>query len=224
MEEPITVQYSSSLGFKGARIHIQYLEEGIKRVKKDKIKDVCIWQELDRARYTLNLDFLNGLEFLETFEWLVKLSKKSDIEGLYSLSKLRDFRWAPDNLFPIDFSRLTTIESINTRYHEGLKNLDKLTELKELYLQSVHTEDLRFLPKLDKLELLRIINGKFTSLEGLEQCSNLKKLDLRRCFNLVYAHSTLLKLRRLESVVLDSKKHDIVEDELKSRVPLVYFG
>ena len=223
--EKITIDYSDTSCFKGARILFSHLEEGLEYVKKHSIKDVCVWQGLENSRHIVNFDFLKELEFVETFQWQVKLSKKSDIKGIYFLSKLKDFRWSVDNYFNIDFSKLTTIESMNTRYYDGLTNLEKLANLKELYIQTVKTENLKFLPELDNLEILRVINGKFTSLEGLERCKNLKKLDLRRCFNLVHADATLQKLNQLESVTLDScKKNDIDVEALGSRVVHVWVG
>ena len=223
--EKITVDYSDTSDFKGARILFSHLEEGLKYVKQHSIKDVCVWQGLENSRHIINFDFLQDLEFIETFHWIVKLSKKSDINGLYSLSKLKNFRWVADNHFNLDFSRLITIESMNLKYHDGLINLEELINLRELYIGSVKTENLKFLPAVESLELLRITNGKFTSLEGLENCKNLKKLDLRRCFNLVYANSTLQKLDQLESVTLDScKKHDIDVEALRSQVVHVWIG
>ncbi|ANU48262.1 hypothetical protein ADH76_11510 [Enterocloster clostridioformis] len=222
--EKITIDYSGYTPFKGARILYSYLEEGLECVKSKKIKDVCIWQGLENSRHIVNFDFLRDMEFIETFHWIVKLSKKSNINGLYSLSNLKDFRWVADNEFSLDFSKLNTIESMNLKYHDGLLNFKELINLRELYIGSVKSNNLEFLPSFDNLELLRIINGKFISLEGLERCKNLKKLDLRRCFDLVYANSTLLKLKHLESVALDSKKHDINVEELKNRIPHVWLG
>lgn len=223
--EKIEINYSDSSTFKGARILFSHLEEGLECVKKKKIKEIWVWQGYENTRHTVNFDFLEKIKFIETFQWTVKLSKKSNINGLYSLSKLKEFNWAVDNDISIDFSRLTTIECMNTPYHDGLANLERLINLKKLYIQSVKTDNLKFLPALENLEHLRIINGKFTSLEGLENCKNLKQLDLRRCFNLVYANATLQKLYQLEYVVLDScKKNDVCVEELKSRVQHVWIG
>ena len=220
--EPITI---NDMHFKGARILYSHLEEGLEIVKKDKIKDVCIWRWMDETRYSVNFDFLKDLSFIETFHFLVKLSKKSDLDGLYSLSNLRELRWVVDNTFNLDFSRLTAIEILLIGYYDGIA-LDKLVNLKKLYISSVNkTDDLEFLPELENLELLRIISGKFTSLKGLECCKNLKILDLRRCFKLVHADAALKKLDHLESVVLDkSKNYDIDFDELRSRVSHVWAG
>jgi hypothetical protein len=219
--EPIVL---NNKDFKGARILYSNLKEGLELVKKDKIKSVWIWQGLDETRYTVTFDFLKDLLFIETLHFQVKLSKKSDLNGLYFLTNLRNFRWVVNNFFIFFFSRLKTIEIINTRYYNGIA-LENLTNLKRLYLNSVNTDNLKFLPDLVNLELLRIINGKFTSLEGLERCENLKRLDLRGCFRLVDANSTLQKLNHLESVALDtSNKYDIDIDELKSRVSHVGFS
>jgi len=223
--EKITIDYNITSHIKGVRILFSHLEEGLEYVKKQKIKNVYVRCGLENTRYTVDFDFLKGLEFIETFHFTVKLSKKSNIQGLYSLSNLKNFRWVVDNNFNLDFSKLITIESMNLGYHDGLMNLENLTNLRKLYIDSVKTENLKFLPELDNLELLRVINGRFTSLEGLEHCKNLKKLDLRRCFNLVHADATLQKLNQLESVTLDScKKNDIDVEALGSRVAHVWVG
>ena len=221
--KPITIDYSECAIFKGARILFSHLEEGLECVRKQRIKDVCIWQDTDQTRYTVNLDFLKEMEFIETFDFNIKLSKKSNIEGLYSLNKLKKFGWAVGNHFDIDFSRLTTIESMNINYRDGLLNLGKLTKLKKLYVQSVKEDDLKFLSELENLELLRIIHGRFISLEGLESCKKLKELDLRRCFNLVHVAATLHKLSFLEYVALDScRKHDVNIKEFESKISKIW--
>ena len=219
--EPFTI---NDMHFKGARILYSHLSEGLEYVKKHRVKEICIRKGFDDTRYLVDFDFLRELTFVETFEFIVNLSKKSDLEGLYSLSNLREFRWVVNNVFDLDFSRLATIEKINTRYYDGIK-LENLTSLKELYLNSVKTDSLEFLPAFENLELLRIIGGKFTTLAGLERCKNLKKLDLRRCFNLCCVDTILQKLNKLESVTFDScKKIDINLEELKKRVPHVWVG
>jgi len=198
-----------------------HLWQGLEIVRKDRIKDVCIWQGPDETIYTVDFGFLSGMPYIETFHFLVNLSKGTDLEGLYFLSNLRDFRWAVNNTIAIDFSKLITIEILNISYYDGIA-LDKLVNLRELYISSVKTNDLMFLPTFDRLEQLRITNGKFTSLVGLERCKNIKKLDLRGCFRLMNANSTLQKLHHLEFVALDkSEKYDIDFDELRARVPYV---
>jgi hypothetical protein len=216
--DPITINDSF---FNGIRMLYSHLEEGLELAKKDRIKEVCIRQEHDETRQTIDFDFLRGLDFIETFHFLVALSKKSNLEGLYSLTNLKDLCWAVDNVFNLDFSRLTTIESLMIPYYNGIA-LEHLTNLKELYLNSINSDNLEFMPELESLELLRIIGGKFTSLEGLERCRNLKKLDLRGCYSLVHVNATLQKLDHLETVILNScRKHDINVEETKKRVPHV---
>lgn len=223
MNKPIIVDYSFTSPFKGATIAFSHLGKGLKYINKQNIKEVCVVEHEDDTRHIVDFSFLTNAEFLETFHWLVKLSKKSDIDGIYSLVNLKDFRWATDNHFDIDFSKLTTIEILNINYRKGLMNLGTLKKLRELYVQSVKTDNLMFLSDLDSLEILRVIDGKFTSLEGLEYCQNLKKLDLRNCNSLIHAEATLQKLTHLESVSLDSvKNHDIDIKKLQSCIPHVW--
>lgn len=220
----IEVDYSETAYFKGVRILYPYLEEGFDYVRKNRAKDVCIWAGVDGTKHKLDFGFLNGLDFIENFECIIRLLKKSNIDGLYFLPNLRRLRWGVGNTFDIDFSRFPKLETINTAYHSGLMNLDKLVHLKKLYIHSVKEEDCKFLSSLKSIELLRVINGQMKSLKGLEHCTNLKQIDLRRCFKLTECHSILMQLPNLESVVLDSKKHDIDEVELRAKVPHVYFG
>ncbi|MCL1991491.1 MAG: hypothetical protein FWG66_00895 [Spirochaetes bacterium] len=221
-EEKLKKNYS--LGYAGSKndgvcILFPYLEEGIAYVKKHKIKDVCIWPE-DEKNYTADLDFLQGLDFIENFEWLVPLSKKSSIEGIYNLSRLRYLRWASGNDFNIDFSKLTTIEDMNICYHKQLLNFEKLINLKELFVQPVKTANLQFLSGLKSLEDLRLRGGGLASLEGLEHCAKLKKLFIQSCYKLIDVSAVLRKLKNIEWVVIQScKKNDVNAKDFEGRIP-----
>ena len=220
MDEKIIVDYSDPF-FKGAQVFFPYLDEGFKHVQKQKIKDVFVRQR-DEKCHTVSFDFLENCDFIEKFHWMVNISKKSNVSGLYYLLQLREFRWLNDCI-PVDFARLSKIEVLHTFYYDGLLNLDALKSLKEFLLDSVKTNDLSFFPELDNLEYVRIINGRFTSISGLERCKNLKELDLRNCHKLSDANSTLQKLPKLVSVRFDGcKKHDLNVDELRLRIPHVW--
>jgi hypothetical protein len=214
-EEKFKVDYSDSSHFKGIRILYKYLEEGIEYAKKNKIEDVCIWQGMDSGKYDVNFDFLKELSFIKTFHCLVFLSKKSNIEGLYNLTNLKDFRWAVDNDFIIDFGRLSSIEKLNITYSEKLKNLNSLNSLKELYVNKA--DDCYFLSGIESLEKIRFIKCKFKSLQGLESCVNIRELDIRYCQNLVEITSTVIQLEKLEYLVIDSCKKLIIDEEYLKR-------
>lgn len=222
--EPFTVDYSQTSHFKGIRILFKNIEEGLDYAKKHNIKDVCIWSYLDDTKQTVNFEFLKEFNFIENLHWLVPLSKKSDISGLYYLDKLKSFRWSSQNNFKIDFSKLVSLQSMNIAFH-NLANISHLKNLQKLYVNSVECENLEFLIGLNNLKLLRIIGGKLNSLEGLESCKNLEELDLRRCFKLTSVQSTLDKLNNLNSVVLEScKNHDIDIKKLELKVKHVWIN
>lgn len=210
-EEKFKVDYSDGSPFKGIRILYKYLEEGIEYARKNKIEDVCIWQGMDSGKKEINFDFLQELSFIKTFHCLVFLSKKSNIEGLYNLINLKDFRWAVDDDFTIDFNRLSSIEKLNITYSKKLKNWNTLKSLKELYVNKAN--DCFFLSGIESLEKVRFIKCKFTSLKGLESCVNIKEIDIRFCQNLVEITSTVTQLKKLEYLVIDSCKKLIIDEE-----------
>jgi hypothetical protein len=194
--------------FKGIRILYDYLSEGVEYAKNNNIHDICIWEGTDgnEPRRKVNFDFLTEMESIKTFHCLMTLSKKSNIDGLYSLKKLKNFRWSVNNDFEIDFAKLHTIKTLNIKYSDSFYNWDKLTQLSELYLNSVKTNDLSFLSGLQNLKILRIIGGNFTSLKGLEGCKNLTNLRLVRCPKLKEIDS-VIKLKKLDSLVTETCKN-----------------
>ncbi|HIG80508.1 MAG TPA: leucine-rich repeat domain-containing protein [Verrucomicrobiales bacterium] len=63
---------------------------------------------------------------------------------------------------------------------EGLEKLsEKLTQLKELNLESNKLTEVKGLRKLSQLEKLELQYNKLTNLEGLDQLTQLKELWLR---------------------------------------------
>jgi hypothetical protein len=205
--EKFKVDYSPTTHFPGIRIFYEYLSEGLEYAEKNAIADICVWSGTDTERQTVNFDFLQGKEFIKTFHWIVPLTKQSKIEGIYSLTHLKNFRWDADNDFEIDFSKLSSLEKLNITHSFKLLNMDTLTSLKELYIQSVKTEDCSFVSSFTALEKLRIINGHFDRLDGLENCQNLTSLSLVKCSNITEITSTVSKLKKLESLVLDKCKN-----------------
>ena len=200
------VDYSQTSQFPGIRIRYEYLLEGIEYAQKNNIVDICVWGGTNTERQTVNFDFLERREFIKTFHWIVPLTKQSNIKGIYFLTNLTNFRWAVDNDFDIDFSKLSFIEKLNITFSSKLVKLEKLISLKELYIQSVKTKDCSFLSGFLNLAKLRIINGHFDSLKGLENCENLKNLSLVKCTNLTEISSTLSKLKKIEFLILDKCK------------------
>jgi hypothetical protein len=220
--EKFKVDYSNTSHFKGIRILFDYLNEGVEYVKQNKILDVCVWSDGNWEKRNADFAFLKEIPFITKFEWIVPLSKSSDISGLYYLTSLKDFRWAVDNDFEIDLSQLNTIESFNTVYSSKITNWLQLVSLRELYLQSISTDDLSFLSSLKTLEKLRVINAKIKSVQGLESCSQLKELRLVKCSKLVNIDSTLNALCNLEKLLVENCKNLIFnKDQYQSKIDYV---
>lgn len=179
--EKYKVDYSEFSYFKGITIDFDSLEEGLDYAQRHNIKDVLVRSEKNDIKRVVNFDFLNKRDFIQTFHWIVSLSKRSNITGLYHLSKLKDFRWGVDNNFDLDLSLFPVLEKVNISYDAKISGWEMLHQLNWLQLSKVRTDNLSFLEKTISLQYLRIIGGSFTSIEGLEKCVNLKTLFLQRC-------------------------------------------
>ena len=213
--EKYQVDYSETSHFKGIRILFEYLEEGLDHAQKNSIKEVCVWTDGDWSKQVVSFDFLQGRDFIETFHWLVPMSKKSDISGLKYLSHLKNLRWGNAGDFNLDLSLFRVLEALNIGYGAKIKRWDTLTGLKRLQIGGVKTEDLSFLQHTANLEYLRIIGGSFTTIAGIENCKKLKTLFLQKCTALTELQPTILSLKKLEQLNLEGCKKVNTEEQLK---------
>ena len=213
--EKYKVDYSEFSDFKGITIDFDYLEEGLSYAQKHNIKEIFVRAEENNVKRVVNFDFLKRFDFIETFHWIVSLSKKSDITGLYHLSKLKILRWGGARDFVFDLSFFPLLEKLNIGYNPKLSGWDKLTKLKFLMLQGAKTDNLIFLKDTTSLEYLRIIRGSFTSIAGIENCTNLKTLFLQTCTSLTDLKPTILNLHNLEQLNLESCRKVDVKEQLK---------
>jgi Leucine-rich repeat (LRR) protein len=209
-----TVDYSEFSHFKGITIEFNYLKEGINYAQKHNIKDILVRSEENKVKQVVNFDFLKGLDFIETFHWIVSLSKKSDITGLYHLPKLKKLRWGVDNDFVLDLSCFPLLENINIQYSAKIGGWEALNQLKRVLISGVKTDNLNFLKDTTSLEYLRIIRGSFTSIAGIENLSNLKTLFLQICSSLTELKPTILNLHNLEQLNLEGCRKVDVKEQL----------
>ncbi|TXH66982.1 MAG: hypothetical protein E6Q83_19045 [Thiothrix sp.] len=207
------VDYSITSPFKGIRIWFDHLEEGLDYAQENNIKEVLVRADEDDKK-TVNFDFLKNRDFIETFHWIVSLSKKSDISGLAYLSKLKDLRWAADNHYDLDLSYFPLLRELTLGYDPNIKGWETLKSLKTLLIGSVKTEDLSFLKEVVSLEYLRIIRGSFVSIKGIENCNKLHTLFLQICRSLTDLNSTLKKLPALKQLNLEGCKKVNLDKEL----------
>lgn len=214
--EKFKVDYSDSSNFKGIKILFQHLEEGLDFAYHNGIKDVAVdTNDIDSNRI-VNFDFLKNKSFIETFHWLVPLSKKSDISGLYYLSKLKNFRWwTGKNIFPLDLSKLSSLNVLNIGYDKEIIGWGNLKQLDRLLISNVKTQNLSFLENNISLKYLRIIGGKFTSIDGIENCKELNTLFLQRCTSLIDLKKTLNMLPNLNQLNLERCKKVNVKEQLE---------
>ncbi|ATR92395.1 MULTISPECIES: hypothetical protein [Porphyromonas] len=203
--EKYKVDYRESSPFKGITILFDYLEEGLDHAQQNNIKDVCVRRDInDNKKKCVDFSFLKNRRFIETFHWLVPLSPKSDIEGLYCLSNLKNLRCGFN---VIDLSNFSKLEILNIGYHPKVTGWENLNSLKRLVIGGVESEDLSFLSQTDNLEFLRIIRGTFTSIKGLEKCNRLKTLFIQSCNSLVHVKETVEQMKSIENFLLEKCKN-----------------
>ena len=203
--EKYKVNLNETSNFKGITILFDYLEDGLEYAHQNNIKDVCIRTDIsDNQKKTVNFDFLKDRNFIETFHWLVPLTKRSNIEGLYYLSNLKNLRWDFDI---IDLSNFPKLENLNIGYSSEVTGWESLKLLNRLMIGGVESEDLYFLNKNDSLEYLRIIKGKFTTIRGLEKCDKLKTIFIQSCNSLIHIKETIKQLKNIENLVIEKCKN-----------------
>ena len=166
------VDLSDTAYFNGITIDSSYLSEGLEYAKKHGINRVLIRNE-EGIKQKIDFELFKKYDFITTLHWIAPLSKLSNIEGIYSLTKLKELRWAPTINLPIDLSAFPHIEMLSTTYCKQMSGWDELNNLKFLFLTKVDTCNLYFLHKVINLEYLRILRGKIVSISGIDNCSKL---------------------------------------------------
>ncbi|MDR2223948.1 MAG: hypothetical protein LBE34_14610 [Flavobacteriaceae bacterium] len=202
--EKFIVDYRTGADFIGIRIFYDFLEEGLEYAKKNNIKEVCIMTNIDWSKKVVNFDFLKGMDFIETFHWIVPLSKKSKIEGLYYLYNLKDLRC---DIEGINLSKFKNLEVLNIGHYNNITGWDDLKLLTRLLIGGVESDDLSFLSQVTNLESLRLIGGKFTTLKGIENCDKLKYITIQGNRNLVHIKETLEQMKGFGNICLERCKN-----------------
>lgn len=207
------VDFSQTANFKGIRILFEYLEEGLDYAQENGIKEVCVWTDGDWSKQFISFDFLKGRDFIETFHWLVPMSKKSNIDGLKYLYGLKNLRWSAAGDFKLDLSIFPMLEQLNISYGPKINGWGQV-KLKRLQIAALKTEDLSLLEQAHNLEYLRIIGSSIFTISGIERCQKLKTLFLQKCTQLRGIKTTISELHELEQLNLEGCKNLDVEKEL----------
>ncbi len=181
-------------------------------LRENKLKGISIYATND-LKQTIDFSFLQEIAFIEYFEFLVNLTRKSDISGIYNLHELKYLRWIANNNFDLDFSGLTTLRVLIISDYKGLKNWDQLINLKKLYISRLKRDDLTFISGLKELTDIRISSRQLRSLAGLEGCGKLERLDLVDCTKLTEVATNLEKMPFLTAISLKKCK-SITKEEI----------
>ena len=148
---------------------------------ENNLKGIVVQSESHDKKHSVDFSFLKELSFLEYFEWLVPLTQKSDISLLFTLKKLKYLRWLPNNIFELDFSKLTSIETLFTSDYGRMENWNSLTNLKVLSISKLQKENCGFISNLKELTDLKLSRTNIASIEGLECCNKMERLELTYC-------------------------------------------
>jgi hypothetical protein len=207
------VNFSDTSKFIGISIFYDYLLEGLNYAEENNIKNVFVRSGFDNnnEKQTVDFEFLRNKQFIEKFHWTVSLSKKSNINGLYYLSELKELRWSVNNDFELCLSKLDKLQKINIQYGSKIYGWNNL---KRIMISNVKSNDLTFLKENNNLEYLRIVGGNFSSIKGLENCGKLKTLFLQSCTSLTEIKPVIEKLNSLDQLNLENCKNVNYEEQL----------
>ncbi|MGY3188068.1 hypothetical protein ACVWXS_002773 [Lysinibacillus sp. TE18511] len=190
------------------KIDPRYLEEGVRVAEEEQFESIRIKAFVDDVDFKCDLDlaplkdkkFIKHLAINNNF----KLKSVANIEALYSLVNMIDFRVSLQ--IPIDFSRLKQLEELYL-FNSCYENLETLTNLKSLYIFGYSKQNCHELRTLKELVYLRLSGSKkLESLEGVEDLENLETCWLAKNNCLSEANS-ISKLSRLEWLHVEGCKN-----------------
>ncbi|MDR1451399.1 MAG: hypothetical protein LBI57_03580 [Helicobacteraceae bacterium] len=133
-------------------------------------------KQLDKIK--LDTEAFKEFNFIKalTIEDHIGISNEG-IEKLYNLKLLEYFAFENQSIKP-DLSNFPNIETLVFKYNDGIRNLNCLKKLKDLFVFLLKTNDCSFLSGLSNLNILRFSGGSFSNLNGIEHSKSIKRLDI----------------------------------------------
>lgn len=155
-------------------INDKYLDECIEYINKHRVKSLNITNEYYKKE---DINFLlqcNHIEYLSIDGGYLK-----DISGIYSLKNLKGLGTASINL-DIDLARLNTLESLTLSWNKKFKNINKLSNLKGLYIWNYNpkNKNLEDFKELKNLKSLLLAQCRIESLQGIQHLNQLSSLEI----------------------------------------------
>tara|TARA_R110002096_G_scaffold16106_20_gene55105 strand:+ start:27111 stop:27821 length:711 start_codon:yes stop_codon:yes gene_type:complete len=167
---------ADSIGIESSRI-----DECVAEIQRRRVKSIFGAPYLGFEEDTL--DFLRQIPFVERM-WFNDV-KVRDIDGLYSVAKLKFF-----GVFPkrpgIDFSKLPDLEELIIHFNKRDIGIDSLTNVKRYHVWHFNPKKATFERLLvpPSVQKMMVCWANPHRLDGLSSMPKLKQLELARCRNL----------------------------------------
>jgi hypothetical protein len=187
-------------------------KDGVKYAVENNIKSLFLRADETGKYYTIDFSWLKELPEIEILEFIIPLTKNSDIESIYELKKLKKLSYHMNyDKLPLNHTKLKSLEYLYTRYSKNHRNqesgFEALENLKTLRLWHVNNEEnCTFLGNLQKIESLEFTwSRSIKTLEGIEKFKLLEHISLRNLSQLENV-SVLLELKQLRGIWVESCK------------------
>jgi hypothetical protein len=181
-------------------------KNGIEYALKNNITSLFLTHDDTEKYYSIDFAWLKELPEIDELQFMIPLSKQSNIDGIYELKKLKTLSYFSNyDRMPLNHSKLNSLEYLYTNYSKNHKNresdFESLENLKTLRLWRIKDEEnCNFLGKIKKLNRLELTwNRTIKTLEGIENNKLLNELSLINLSQLkdVFALSKLQPLKYL---------------------------
>jgi hypothetical protein len=196
-------------------------ENGVKYALEHDIKSLFFIHDETEKQYTIDFSWLKELPEIDTLEFMIPLSKQSNIDGIYELKKLKMLSYHYNNYdrLPLNHTKLKSLEYLYTKYSKNHKNresgFEALENLKTIKLWHIKNEEnCMFLGNLNTVNRLELTWSR--SLKTLDGIENIDLLDGLSLINISQLEdiSALLKLNPLKSLWVENCKK-INEDGIR---------
>lgn len=173
-------QYNELIDYLEVDLH--FMQEGMNYAEKNKYDSIRIVDLNTKDNISENIDFytLNHKAFIKRLMIEdIKLDKKQalSMESIYTLKNLKMLS-LKGNKIELDLSKLTQLEALYYKYGIKIKNVESLSNLKDLFILSFRGLNLNLLKGLLNLKRLRLSGGDFVSLDGIGALNKLERLDI----------------------------------------------